>query len=288
MFKLRVLPDNRDDNGVPQVVLSEWVESRKRFELTRVELSPGELARQLREPVRVAKAPNHWLFRGRVVLEESVSSAPDSLVDLLERIADGRFEGRPLQSRRPVFVCQECGGQSERWVGRCGDCGAWNSFIEERQVDQSDEGFALALEDQLRSEGLPFRMRRDQLREVVRLAKQGVLPLRDSKLLTVRSDEVLLRVKHAVLRQERVIEKLRQEVEAFEAFESGRMASRQPIPRAVRMFVWERDGGRCRGCGSRERLEFDHIIPVSKGGSDTERNVQLLCEACNRSKGGAI
>ncbi len=37
-------------------------------------------------------------------------------------------------SKRPstVFVCQECGAQSPKWLGRCGDCGAWNSFVEER------------------------------------------------------------------------------------------------------------------------------------------------------------
>ena len=34
--------------------------------------------------------------------------------------------------RRPVFVCQECGAQSPKWLGRCADCGAWNSFVEER------------------------------------------------------------------------------------------------------------------------------------------------------------
>jgi len=33
---------------------------------------------------------------------------------------------------KPVFVCQECGSQSPKWLGRCGDCGAWNSFVEER------------------------------------------------------------------------------------------------------------------------------------------------------------
>src|SRR5262245_27631091 len=34
---------------------------------------------------------------------------------------------------KTVFVCQECGSQSPKWLGRCGDCGAWNSFVEERQ-----------------------------------------------------------------------------------------------------------------------------------------------------------
>lgn len=33
---------------------------------------------------------------------------------------------------RPVFVCQECGAQSPKWLGRCADCGAWNSLVEER------------------------------------------------------------------------------------------------------------------------------------------------------------
>src|SRR5215467_2824775 len=31
-----------------------------------------------------------------------------------------------------VFVCQECGSQSPKWLGKCNDCGAWNSFVEER------------------------------------------------------------------------------------------------------------------------------------------------------------
>jgi DNA repair protein RadA/Sms len=33
---------------------------------------------------------------------------------------------------RIVFACQECGAQSQKWLGRCLDCGAWNSFVEER------------------------------------------------------------------------------------------------------------------------------------------------------------
>jgi DNA repair protein RadA/Sms len=37
---------------------------------------------------------------------------------------------------RVVFVCQECGSQSPKWLGRCGDCGAWNSYVEERPQPQ--------------------------------------------------------------------------------------------------------------------------------------------------------
>lgn len=64
--------------------------------------------------------------------------------------------------------------------------------------------------------------------------------------------------------------------------------SREPIPEGVRIFVWRRDGGKCVRCGSDQRLEFDHIIPVKEGGSNTERNLQLLCETCNRRKGATI
>ncbi|MBI4641088.1 MAG: DNA repair protein RadA, partial [Candidatus Tectomicrobia bacterium] len=32
------------------------------------------------------------------------------------------------------FSCQTCGYQAAKWMGRCPDCGEWNSFIEERAV----------------------------------------------------------------------------------------------------------------------------------------------------------
>lgn len=63
---------------------------------------------------------------------------------------------------------------------------------------------------------------------------------------------------------------------------------RRSIPEAVRIEVWRRDGGKCSRCGSRSSLEYDHIVPVSKGGSNTARNVELLCEECNRSKSAEI
>jgi DNA repair protein RadA/Sms len=37
---------------------------------------------------------------------------------------------------KTVFNCQECGAQSPKWLGRCADCGAWNSLVEERQMPE--------------------------------------------------------------------------------------------------------------------------------------------------------
>lgn len=65
-------------------------------------------------------------------------------------------------------------------------------------------------------------------------------------------------------------------------------ARREAIPRAVQREVWQRDGGRCVECGTREKLCFDHIVPFSRGGSNSVRNLQLLCERCNLSKGNRI
>ncbi|HEX6948195.1 MAG TPA: DNA repair protein RadA [Nitrospira sp.] len=35
---------------------------------------------------------------------------------------------------KSVFSCQSCGHQSPRWLGRCPDCGGWNTMKEERQA----------------------------------------------------------------------------------------------------------------------------------------------------------
>ena len=38
--------------------------------------------------------------------------------------------------QKTVFACQECGAQSPKWLGRCAECGAWNSLVEERQLPE--------------------------------------------------------------------------------------------------------------------------------------------------------
>ena len=45
-------------------------------------------------------------------------------------------------AKRPstVFVCQECGAQSPKWLGRCADCGAWSSLVEDRAEENGGVG----------------------------------------------------------------------------------------------------------------------------------------------------
>lgn len=56
----------------------------------------------------------------------------------------------------------------------------------------------------------------------------------------------------------------------------------------VKQLVWVRDGGHCVSCGRADDLQYDHIIPVSWGGSSAPENLQLLCGPCNRRKSDGL
>lgn len=60
------------------------------------------------------------------------------------------------------------------------------------------------------------------------------------------------------------------------------------IPQNVKTAVWQRDQGKCVQCSLNSYLEFDHIIPFSKGGANTVNNIQLLCRNCNLKKGNKL
>lgn len=44
---------------------------------------------------------------------------------------------------KTVYVCQSCGSQTPRWMGKCPDCGQWNTMVEERMEKQSDNSVSL-------------------------------------------------------------------------------------------------------------------------------------------------
>ncbi len=55
-----------------------------------------------------------------------------------------------------------------------------------------------------------------------------------------------------------------------------------PVTRELRQKVFERANGKCSICGREDvPLEIDHIVPHSKGGSDTLSNLRAVCRSCN-------
>lgn len=81
------------------------------------------------------------------------------------------------------------------------------------------------------------------------------------------------------------------------------MAKRKSMSQSLRKKIFERDGGICFKCGEKTRFFFsrydspfsfkdkpkagsvDHIIPVSKGGTNEESNLRWACRSCNCSRG---
>ena len=55
---------------------------------------------------------------------------------------------------------------------------------------------------------------------------------------------------------------------------------------ALREFVIDRDGGKCKRWGSTEDLIADHILSRRNGGSHHPNNLQCLCHSCNARKAG--
>ena len=105
-------------------------------------------------------------------------------------------------------------------------------------------------------------------------------------------DDEALSAEHVALE---VWDRERQRDHRFERLKSIRAreavaqsASRERISGEVRRFVWKRDAGRCSRCAAEDDLQFDHIIPVARGGGNAAENIQILCGACNRQKSDGL
>jgi len=95
-------------------------------------------------------------------------------------------------------------------------------------------------------------------------------------------------VKALVLQRERRAERQLRTAHSLMRAEQENRPTREPIPVELRRAVFERDGGHCVECSGTFDLQYDHILPVSRGGATTVQNLQLLCADCNQRKSDSI
>lgn len=56
----------------------------------------------------------------------------------------------------------------------------------------------------------------------------------------------------------------------------------------IKLALIERDGYGCVECGAQDNMTVDHIIPLSKGGTDKLDNLRFLCRGCNSKKNDTL
>jgi DNA repair protein RadA/Sms len=49
-----------------------------------------------------------------------------------------------MAKKKTKFVCQECGYESPKWMGKCPGCGSWNTFVEEIEAPVSSRRLTFA------------------------------------------------------------------------------------------------------------------------------------------------
>ena len=59
-----------------------------------------------------------------------------------------------MAKNKTIFVCQNCGFVSPKWVGKCPNCNSWNSFIEE--VEEKEDKTAKAYSEAIAGNPVPI------------------------------------------------------------------------------------------------------------------------------------
>ncbi|MGI6112886.1 MAG: DNA repair protein RadA [Mahellales bacterium] len=114
---------------------------------------------------------------------------------------------------RTVFICQECGYESPKWMGRCSGCGQWNTMVEELIIpdgQKGKEGAAIIEKPSLLSE---IDLREDHrystgIKELDRVLGGGIV---EGSLVLVGGDPgigkstLLLQITNNIVRQDRKV-----------------------------------------------------------------------------------
>ena len=87
-----------------------------------------------------------------------------------------------MAKKKTAYVCQECGYDTLKWLGRCPGCGAWNTMVEEVIAPQTSSGLRLGLSTSAKPESIENVLVEDMPRfltgsgELDRVLGGGVIP----------------------------------------------------------------------------------------------------------------
>lgn len=76
-------------------------------------------------------------------------------------------------------------------------------------------------------------------------------------------------------------------VRSYILLRKARIRGAPVVERFTRAEIYERDNGRCHICGRkvpRSAYHIDHLVPVSRGGEHSRRNVAVACPSCNQHR----
>lgn len=87
-----------------------------------------------------------------------------------------------MAKKKTAYVCQECGYDTLKWLGRCPGCGAWNTMVEETVAPQAGAGLRLGLSTSSQPESIEAVQIEDMPRfmtgsgELDRVLGGGIIP----------------------------------------------------------------------------------------------------------------
>jgi len=138
-----------------------------------------------------------------------------------------------------------------------------------------------------------YESRRDHVYELEKIMQDSVV-----EIITEETFNLLFNNRYFLLQLNLVISniiKRMKKVEYTDVLDKDGVVKRCGyIPTWLENAIFHRDKGRCVFCGmdltrifnTSNKCHFDHMVPLSKGGTNDPINFQLLCERCNLSKGG--
>lgn len=185
------------------------------------------------------------------------------------------------RSPAPAPQCADCGAAVERAPGRrpparCPDC--TRARKRERQAQRHRERWATDPE---------YRARYAQ-RQRERHADPEYRARENQRLREKRATDHEFRARENQRQRERYASdpEYRSYKQEFNRRRQQRSGTR--LRDLVPLIV--RQGALCPLCGERlpasaTDIEIDHIVPVARGGSEEEQNLQAVCKPCNRRKG---